>query len=327
MLHYQNNSNLKKTIMSKKHEKREKLFTKYQQNLELLVENNLISEETGIYICPICLKQHKHLNEKDPLTLEDAPPKVLGGRANILTCKSCNNKCGYLIDSHLAKRMNEIDQKKLLPNTSVKVKTTIDGEIFNGTLSVDEHGKMSMFHSLKNNNLNTLNPTMEKVGKGKVIDFDFEKSTVIPEKLEYSLLKTAFLILFEKTGYSLILNKCYNSIREQLLNPDKRVYPEYFWFKNIYGLKQGMYFVTDKGYECFFVTFNLDTGKTKSSFLVVLPCPLIEIDNIIEKLSSAIKSEMTLNLYPVENEKHNYIDDLENIKKLFEWLEKRTNVN
>lgn len=312
-------------MAKKSHEKRERIFKKYRDNLKLLVSNNLISEETNIYICPICLKKHKHLNEDDPLTLEDAPPKALGGKPNTLTCKSCNNRCGYLIDSHLAKRMNEIDQKKFLPNTSVKVKTIINNEVLNGTLSVNENGEMSMFHSLKNNNPKTLNPIMENVEPGKIIDFNFEKSTVIPEKLEYSLLKTAFLILFEKTGYCFILDECYNTVREQLKNPDKRVYPEYFWFKNIYRLKQGVYFVTDKGYECFFVTFNLDTGKTKSSFLVVLPCSINKIEDIIEKLTSAIKEEMTLTLYSLESKYHNYIDDLDNIKKLFEWIEKRYN--
>lgn len=311
--------------MSKTHQKRERIFKKYQENLNLLIDNGLVSSEKNIYICPICLKKHKGLNEKDPLTLEDAPPKALGGKPNVLTCKSCNNECGYLIDSHLAKRMNEIDQRKFLPNTSVKVKTTIDGETFNSTLSVDENGIMSMFHSAKNNNPNKLTPIMEKVGKDKIINFDFEKSTVIPEKLEYSLLKTAYLMLFEKTGYCLILDKCYDSIREQLQNPDERVYPEYFWFRNANDIKPGVYFVNDKGYECFFVIFDLDTGKTKSSFFVVLPSPVNDIVDIVEKVNSAINNKQTLKLYPAENEKHNYIDDIENIKVLFEWLRNRKN--
>ncbi|MDD4438113.1 MAG: HNH endonuclease [Tissierellia bacterium] len=46
--------------------------------------------------------------------MEDAPPKSLGGKANTLTCKTCNSKCGHEIDFHLTERLLEIDTSVLI---------------------------------------------------------------------------------------------------------------------------------------------------------------------------------------------------------------------
>ncbi len=96
---------------TKGEDKRQRIFVKYKNNLNLLVNNAFIKNEIDVYICPMCLKVHQTINEKDPLTLEDAPPKSLGGTANTLTCKSCNNTAGHKIDFHLTERLNEIDSK------------------------------------------------------------------------------------------------------------------------------------------------------------------------------------------------------------------------
>ena len=116
--------------MSKNDDKRREIFNLYSQQWELLKNHNLLiginQKYVGNYVCPICLR---HFSPKDldqslpnPLTLEDAPPKSLGGKANTLTCKVCNNTTGSKIDSHLSVRLNELDQKRFLPNTEANVK-------------------------------------------------------------------------------------------------------------------------------------------------------------------------------------------------------------
>lgn len=54
----------------------------------------------------MCVYMPSELEDSEnPLTLEDAPPKSLGGKAHVLTCKECNNKAGQKIDYHLTERM------------------------------------------------------------------------------------------------------------------------------------------------------------------------------------------------------------------------------
>jgi hypothetical protein len=49
------------------------------------------------YACPICLR----ISPSDAtLTVEDVPPKSVGGRPLILTCKSCNDAAGATLDWH-----------------------------------------------------------------------------------------------------------------------------------------------------------------------------------------------------------------------------------
>jgi len=59
----------------------------------------------GVYLCPICGQQFSREALKEgQLTLEHVPPRALGGRGIILTCKACNNLAGYTVDAAITKR-------------------------------------------------------------------------------------------------------------------------------------------------------------------------------------------------------------------------------
>jgi len=148
------------------------IFNKYTENYKLLSDNGILSKLDPLeYVCPICLsKFHSLETEGNPLTLEDAPPKSLGGKANTLTCQSCNNFCGRHIDFHLTEKLREIDSAEFLPGTNTKVSVSIDGEIFRGEISVDDEGVMKMIHSKKNNHPDKLDSTIENFEDGKIID-------------------------------------------------------------------------------------------------------------------------------------------------------------
>lgn len=312
--------------MSKGEDKRQAIFNKYKDNLNLLIDNGFVSGDKDTYLCPICLRPHSELNASDPLTLEDAPPKSLGGSANTLTCKSCNNTAGHKIDFHLTERLREIDSGKFIPGTETRVKVNIYGETFAGTITVEEDGTMTMFHSKKNNHPGRLEETMKQVKGGNIINMDFLKSKVIPENLEYALLKTGYLMMFERFGYSLVLNSCFDIVRQQLKNPEERVYPEGFWFSPTYPKSMsGVYFICDKGLECFVAMFNLDTGNTERMFGVHLPLPIIDISTVIKNLNQKFKkeNEIKLTLYPLEQRKMKYLHDVPNLKAMYDWIEKR----
>jgi len=313
--------------MSKGEDRRQVIFDKYKDNLNLLIEKNFMIGDKDVYLCPICLRPHKDLNSEDPLTLEDAPPKSLGGSANTLTCKSCNNTAGYKIDFHLTERLREIDSGKFIPGTETSVKVNIDGETFQGKITVGEDGTMTMFYSKKNNHPEKLEKTVTQLKHHKIIDMQFMKSRVIPENLEYALLKTGYLMMFERFGYSLLLDNCFDVVRQQLIKPEERVYPEGFWFSPPYPKSMtGVYFICDRGLECLVAIFNLDTGNTERMFGTLLPLPIIPISEVITNLNKKYRdegSEITLALYPLEQEDLKYLQDVPNLKAMYDWIEGR----
>ncbi|WP_449386751.1 hypothetical protein [Chryseobacterium lineare] len=314
--------------MTKGDEKRQRIFDKYVANRNLLIDNELLEGEKDIYICPMCLESYTSIESDNPLSLEDAPPKSLGGQSNVLTCKSCNNKAGHLIDFHLTERLRELDSAKFLPDTETKVKIKLGEEVFNGTLNVDSEGNISMFNTKKNNHPVKLEEKMIGLKGGQIVDFNFLKTRVIPEKLEYALLKTAYILAFQKLGNSLIFDDCFNIVREQLNNPDERIFPEKFWFTPPYPKElEGVYFVCDKGLESILVLFNLDTGNSLRKFGVFLPCPINDISDVLDKLNNKFEEEKTfhLNLYPWEQDNDKYLEDIDHIKAMFDWINKRKN--
>jgi len=315
--------------MTQGEKKRQRIFEKYVGNLNLLIDNGLIDAKEDEYICPICLNPHQVVeSDKNPLTLEDAPPKSLGGKANTLTCLSCNNHCGKQIDYHLTERMRELDNGEFIPGTSTRVQVNINGEMYRGEISIDENGVMTMLHSKKNNHPEKLNQAMNEI-RGKVIDMNFLRSRVIPEKLEYALLKTGFLLAFEKFGFSLMLNDCYNIIRQQLLNPEERIYPEGFWTRQPFPEKyNGVYFVMDSGVESILAIFQLDTGNTKRTFSTFLPLPIRPIEEVIQNLKAKFdkNGQLALKLSPSPGTEVDYLMDIGNIQAMREWIDNRRKV-
>ena len=315
--------------MTQGEKQRNEIFKVYSENLNLLKTNNLLPNITpkfvGTYICPICLEHFSpkdlNLNLPNHLTLEDAPPKSLGGNANILTCKTCNNTCGYKIDFHLTERLKELDNKSFLPNTEAKVKVKKDGQVFQGTLKIDNEGIMTIHHSEKNNHSKKLEKFIGTIGKGITISMDFEKSRVIPENLQYAILKTGYLLAFEKFGYCFILDPLFNGIRHQLKNPENNTYPTNFWFMPPYPKEAcGVYFVCDKGIEAILSIFTLKTALSERIFATILPL-IYSIEETLTKIDDKLDEagDTEFELYPSEN----YISNLASIRQMRKWMNNR----
>src|SRR5687768_4713615 len=53
------------------------------------------------YVCPLCLRAFSQATVAfGLLTCDHVPPKNVGGRRLVLTCKSCNEQSGYALDHH-----------------------------------------------------------------------------------------------------------------------------------------------------------------------------------------------------------------------------------
>lgn len=311
--------------------KRQRIFDIYSTNLKFLIDNQIIlraKPQTKIYICPICLGEFDNINdEKNPLTLEDAPPKSLGGKADILTCKKCNNTCGHKIDFHLTERLREIDEEKLPAGSEIKVKIQVNNETLNATISPNEDGTISVFHSNKNNNPEKLSNQMLNLEGNALVNMEYLKSRIIPENLEYALLKTGYLLSFKKFGYSLLFEECFNQVREQLLNPEKKIYPSGFWFTHPYfkGLS-GVHFLIDDKFEGLLSIFDVKTQYSERTFGVILPLPITEISHVINNIKLKLQKEkkFLLGLYQNNN---SYLEDKENLKIMRKWIATKKNIS
>ena len=303
------------------------IFEKYSKNLNLLIDNSLINSKfhklKDFYICPICLNKYDKIEGKNPLTLEDAPQKSVGGTTNTLTCKKWNNEAGFKIDHHLVNRLTDLDNSKFLPNTEVAIKTEIDGKLYNATLKIDEKGVMTVFHSKKNNNPRLLEDKISELKKDKIVDFNFIRKKVIPDNLDYAVLKTAYILLFQYTGYKIILTDEYDVIREQILKPEKRLISKnFYFFSEKPFMNEGVHFICEKGLEIALVVFTTKTNKSSRNFCVFLPMPNKNYENTLEKIFEIKRKtgEVRLSAFPENIKNVDYTEDLERIQRLDNWF-------
>lgn len=290
--------------MNKNEVRRNTIFKKFSKQLHEIVADGLYNidlkyEQT--YVCPICLNQYSIEDLKteveNHLTLEDAPPYSLGGKANTLTCKKCNNESGHKIDFHLVELLNEKEIRNFLPNTETKVTMEHGGQKVQGILKIDNEGTITVNHLLKSNNPTTLKNYVEKTGKDDTPDLYFKTSRVEAKKVEVALLKSAYILAFEHYGYSLILSSAFDVVRQQILNPDDDIYPIGFWSKqsNYTEENSGVHVITSKGYEGIMSIFILETAnKNKSGYGVYLPISIHTYKDVIDRLKLVEAGESLL---------------------------------
>lgn len=317
--------------MTEANRRRRGLFHKYSENLHLLESKGLLKDIVlqydQTYICPICtehfmigdLSQHS----RNPLTLEDVPPKVLGGKANVLTCKRCNNFCGRHIDHHLSKRMIELDRSEFLPETTFNTQFETDGVIVQGQIRIEKDGQILAVHKEKQNNPALLEGYLKKVLPKTIINLVFRDQRIDPRKIQIALLKIAYLMAFEKYGYAFILKPAYDKIRLQILNPDQDFYPLDFWFQAPYPKKVfGVPFVIEPGIECLMAIFALRTNKTERPFAGIIPLYNTTAEETIHCLKERFKKEKEFNANMDAMDGANYLNDLDAIIKMLKWIEK-----
>jgi hypothetical protein len=321
-----------RNIKMSKSEKRKYLFNKFSQQLKDIVQLGLYDIELPYdktFICPICLKLFSE-NDLDielanHLTLEDAPPYSLGGKANTLTCKKCNNEAGSKIDAHLFELLNEQEIKSFSPNTSAYVTVEHQGQKVQGFLEIDNDGKITVTHLKKNNHPEKLEKYVEITGKGAKPNLFFNVSKVEIKKVEVALLKTAYILAFEHYGYPLILSKAFEPVRQQILKPDEEIYPNGFWSKqDCYNEKSsGVHLIKSKGIGGFMSIFMLETkNKVKSGYGVYLPISIHTYKAAIENLKKYdIGSQVEFESFMTND----YFNDKENQKLCLNFMKKQNN--
>lgn len=179
------------------------------------------------YACPSCLVAYpREAVAAGLLTIEDVPPKSVGGRPLLLTCKRCNNTAGNSFDSHAATRAQADDfvrgrvTSRPLPMTSY-----IDGIPLRGTAQWTDSG-IQLFGVPKKNDSRVQAAYFEALdgyvesGNSK-LNHSFTIHTRFDEaRARISWIRAAYLAAFAALGWGYILRAAMDPYRNQLRNPD-----------------------------------------------------------------------------------------------------------
>lgn len=295
--------------------KKKKIFELYSQNLKWIKEKAKGKFKTEFeygVLCPLCLDvfQEKDLvpSRENHLTLEHNPPKSLGGKDNILTCKKCNNKSGHKTDVELLTYLLEKDFKSFSPNSKHRTKlSTKDGAKVTADLSFDENGKMTLNIQSKYSNPKEYKSFIESEERGffpiegefwkfatKKINFNMNLPDNGNMRLaSIALLKIGYLLGFERYGHIFLFNQNLDKVREQILNPDKEIINETFWINYEFPEMFIGVNIINKPSEliCFLNTFVLKTKSRKLQISIAFPGYYEEDANIYKNIKEKLCSK------------------------------------
>jgi hypothetical protein len=198
--------------MNKYEKKRERIFDIYSENLYHylgtinLFEMEVVERMKGLfYFCPLCytLFTKEALiasSEKNHLTLEHNPPKSLGGKSEILTCKNCNNNKGTGSDHLVGKLLRLEDFVVHSRDGSINSRIKVEGKTINA-----EYRKVSnevLIKPDKKSNPYTYELLFDKLSKGEKIAAELDLKMPDWPAYSFAILKSAYLKAFELFGYN-----------------------------------------------------------------------------------------------------------------------------
>ena len=249
----------------------------------------------GYYVCPLCMMSYnlQELSDKigEVLTLEDVPPKSLGGRPIIVTCKKCNNTCGHVIDNWL---LNELelqygDKKQRFENTDALLNS--HGKKVHTKFRIDKDKTICFDIGNKTNPPNAVNEfvkSLEHDGNNYCIQVKLhvKKEKRNGQAAKIAVLKSAYLYAFRKLGYYYILNESLTPVREQILHPDQDILHNTYIIGDQDNIptktKDGVYVASYNSNEFVVVllTFIVPSNKYRCRGVVALPYPGLEEDGL-----------------------------------------------
>lgn len=319
--------------MSKSLQKRKFLFTKFSNQLLLLKHAGIINWDFKYekpYLCPICLEEFTDIHLEDNsknnfLTLEDAPPNSLGGYKIALTCKKCNSSCGHKIDFHLTAMLRYIDESYFYKDSKHFRQIEYEGKLINVELVSNGNGALTAYHRTKLNDPSILDKFIYSLKNRTIqpiLNLAPSKINFEDQRINFALVKTNYIVTFAKFGYIFLLDKQYNCIRQQLLNPDQNIYPWTPFIKDQFPADAvGTYYIMNKGIESILNVFALTTEYSQTIIGGTLQLPQINIEEYSKRID-ALKSPT--NKIKIDNRKYDpnadLFNDINQIRKILNWI-------
>lgn len=253
------------------------------------VATKLFGCKEELYFCPICGNGYPEeaAFNGDLLTLEDVPPRNMGGKGLLLTCRECNSGAGHKIDYHI-KNQTELQILGAILTGQSKGQETSANFVLNGEsfpIYVQKTEEAITF-KLKSNDpkrVSLLKSHMIALSESNSWDgkeFKIDKTVKLDLRLmKIAFLKSGFILMTAMLGYRYAFDKRLSIVREQLLNPENDLLGTCFWVepgKEKLFPKRHIILVSDP-LPLFLVTYDMGA--------VILPNPSSPIDlyEIIKK--------------------------------------------
>jgi hypothetical protein len=220
-------------------DKRSRWFDEGASSLRLVLDRqgrgHQLPSTGDYYACPCCLVVYTRTAvAARVLTIEDVPPKVLGGRPMLLTCAECNSSSGTNFDAHAAQKAIADAFVRGTVTRKVSATSYIDGMPLRGTAQSTEKG-ISLFGVSKQNDPRVeaaFLRAMDSLAKDESVSprFSFTIHTRFDEsRARLSLIRAAYLAAFAGLGWSYILRPVMQPIRDQLKSPEAQLLETYIF--------------------------------------------------------------------------------------------------
>ena len=202
--------------------------------------SKLLGVNEALYLCPICGKGYSEESAvSGELTLEEVPPRSMGGKGLLFKCKECNSNAGHKIDYHIK---NQLDLERLttiILGQSDNEKTSgdilINGNKFPVTVQRKaECTEIRLIGKANNpkkvNRLKEYMAALSAIGNSIGVEFKISKTVKLDIRhLKIAFLKSGFLLITALLGYTYAFNKRLTVVREQILNPSNDLLGTKFW--------------------------------------------------------------------------------------------------
>jgi hypothetical protein len=227
------------------------------------ITDALIVDAAGRYLCPLCLEWFESAED---LTLEDAPPKSVGGRHVALTCKACNHTAGHTIDAELrkAETLREFGAQKMTAPMDAKFTFVLDGVTIEqrGQALFDTNG-LSLAGVPKRNHPDVAPAMIATFDKAAATGSDDWKVTVTiptPDMRAASVgwLRAGYLATFATLGYLYILRDELEPVRDQIRNPAETIIDRYCVMTRSAPVERQILFATEPSEYASVIAFTND---------------------------------------------------------------------
>lgn len=252
----------------------------------------------NIFLCPICLSSFNLEKIEDNelqnlVSLEDVPPKSIGGKPILVTCKECNNICGHDIDVFLLNELRYREDIKTIGYVGKKAKVSFEGTEVNAILKQNSNNTL-IFEIKKENDPRKVNTYFKKIdtsGHNWTLNAQITLSDVKrnPSAANIAIIKSAYLLAFKSLGYYYILDSKLDIVREQIRNPKEQIIAKFIVGDEHYmnnDITDGVYRAYYNDTEILMVIFSFKLKQSDYIFRRAVALPPINLKTDIYSIIS-----------------------------------------
>ena len=265
-------------------------------------------DRDDLFVCPQCLRWFpRELWNISNLSLEHVPPKSMGGKCRTITCTKCNNQSGSLLDAELHKELTLSEFFEGVANASIEAHYRLEGMTSDivATITRPDSNTLHITGIPKRTDpAHLIEIRQLPIANAEDFRFTISIGTWKVARPQIAKLRIAYLWAFSIFGYSLLLNRSFLTIREQIMRPEDHIL-EVFPTLRVTSQAQNDYPIgvsiidSPAALQGILVNFNLKRPqKTYSRQMILLPKPTHEGISELLTMTEGQHQTVSLDYYP-----------------------------